>query len=139
MKRIKEKVEDAARFYRDPHVAKEAICKRFDSTRDEIALIYRLRNSIVHQGHFDRKLLEPFAARAGELARVVFSLLVSKFITDPSASVETIFTEAKVQYDRTIARLDANLEVDFVTSKPWGRYPRMVPVQKSYEEQSAIP
>jgi hypothetical protein len=128
---VKEKVEEAALFYRDPHIAKEAICKRFESTRDEIVLIYRLRNSIVHQGHFDRKLLEPFAARAGELARLVLGLLFSRFLTDPALSVETIFTDAKVRYDRTIARLEANLEVDFVAPKRWGMYPRIVPVHET--------
>lgn len=130
---VREKVEEAALFYRDPHVAREVICKRFESTRDEIVLIYRLRNSIVHRGHFDRKLLEPFAARAGELARVVLGLLFSKFLTDPALSVETIFTDAKVRYDRTIARLEGNLDVDFVTPKPWGMYPRIVPAHTPSE------
>jgi len=124
---VKEKVEEVAKFYRDPLVAKASISKKFSTTRDEIVLIYRLRNSIVHQGHFNRKLLQPFAARAGELARNVIRILLTKFVDDPDASVETIFAGAKVQYDRTIARLEQNLRVDFVTPKQWGVYPRKSP------------
>ncbi|MEY2490146.1 MAG: hypothetical protein QOC70_2088 [Verrucomicrobiota bacterium] len=121
---VKEKVEEVARFYRDPLVAKTNICKKFEVTRDEIVLIYRLRNSIVHQGHFDRKLLEPFAARAGQLAGNVIRVLLTRFVTDRDATVETIFAGAKVHYDRTIARLERNLQVDFVAPKQWGIYPR---------------
>lgn len=121
---MKEKVEEVAKFYRDPLVARARITKKFEDTRDEIVLIYRLRNSIVHQGHFDPKLLEPFAARAGQLAGNVIQILLTEFVTTPDASVETIFAGAKVQYDRTIGRLEQNLPVNFVTPKQWGVYPR---------------
>jgi hypothetical protein len=134
---VKEKVEEVVKFYRDPVVAKTSICKKFETTRDEIVLIYRLRNSIVHQGHFDRKLVEPFAARVGELARNVIRLLFTKFVDDPDASVETLFAAAKVQYDRTIARLEQNLPVDFVSPKQWGVYPRMTPREEEPVSGSA--
>ena len=94
---VKEKVQEVAKFYRDPLVAKETISKKFESARDEIVLIYRLRNSIVHQGHFDRKLLQPFAARAGELARNVIRILFTRFVDDPDPTVVSINYGAKGQ------------------------------------------
>ena len=96
---VKNKVEEVANFYRDPMTARARITKRVEITSDEIVLIYRLRNSIVHQGHFDPKLLEPFAARAGQLAGNVIQVLLTQFVASPDASVETIFAGAKVQDD----------------------------------------
>ena len=134
---VKEKVEEVASFYRDPLVANANITRKFQTTRDEIVLIYRLRNSILHQGHFDRKLLQPFAARAGQLARNVILILFTKFVDDPDTSVETIYASAKVQYDRTIARLEENLPVDFVSPKQWGLYPRITPNQEEPASRTA--
>jgi Apea-like HEPN len=121
---VKEKVEKARQFYNDASVAKKEICNRRDNTRDEVTLIYRLRNSIVHYGDFDRTVLPQLAARSLQLARNVTLLLFTEFLRAPSASVETIFAEAKVEYERTIARLDQNLPVNFESFKPWGTYPR---------------
>ncbi|HEX7517282.1 MAG TPA: hypothetical protein VF345_08345 [Chthoniobacterales bacterium] len=124
---ISEKVHEAYRFYHDGKVAREQILKRHDSTRNEVVLIYRLRNTIVHHGHFDRTVLIQLAARAVQLAANATILLFGEFLRDPKATVETIFAAAKVEYDRTIARLDQNLPVNFESFKPWGTYPRVDP------------
>jgi len=121
---IREKIRFVSRFYRDSKFAKNQICQVREQMRDEIVLIYRLRNSIVHEGQFDRRLLQPYAQRAAELARSAIQLLAHKFNEDPTLSAEAIFTDAKVQYDRTIGRLEKNLPVDFMSFSTWGEYPR---------------
>ena len=120
---VKARILHAERFYQDGNYAKEEIVRKIATAKDDILLIYRYRNSIVHNAHYDPSLLSPFVEKAGRLARTALGRLIVEHTKKPSMTVEEIFVARYVELQRILHRLEKNLPVDFLEVATWNKSP----------------
>jgi hypothetical protein len=116
---VKNRVSSTKRFYEDGAFAKEEIKQVVARTKEDIILIYRYRNSIVHNAHYDPSLLQPFVEKAASLAQLALNMLISERTNKSNATVEQIFVSKYFEVQRIFERLDKNLPVDFLEVPTW--------------------
>jgi len=104
---IKEKFEDTMRFYTDSTFARKLIENYLKEIKDDILLIYRYRNKIVHNAHYDNTILPYYVEKirryAGDLLRTVIGRL----------SIEEIVLEKYWKMNNTLEKLSKGVHVNF--------------------------
>lgn len=115
---VRNRIMHAKHFYDDGAFAKREIEKIVARTKEDVLLIYRYRNSIVHNAHYDPSLLQPFAEKAAELAHLALAMLIKEREDQPAITVEEIFVSKHCEVQRILERLDKNLPVDFLDDVP---------------------
>ena len=72
---IREKIEDTLGFYADTTFAKKLIESYLKEIKNDVLLLYRYRNKIVHNAHYDNTILPYYVEKirryAGDLLRTV--------------------------------------------------------------------
>jgi hypothetical protein len=116
---VKNRIFSVKRFYGDGNFAKDEIRRIIARTKDDVFLIYRYRNSIVHNAHYDPNLLLPFVEKAATLAQTALNILTYERAKNPSATVEEIFVSKHFEVQRILERLDKNLPVDSLEVQTW--------------------
>lgn len=116
---IKHRINDAIKFYNDGKFGLSEIQGVRQHTKDDILLIYRYRNSIVHNAHYDSTLLHPFVEKAASLARAALNLLIRERNKASPATVDKIFLADYSQLSLILERLEKNLPVDFLEVPSW--------------------
>jgi hypothetical protein len=116
---VKNRIKNAKLFYQDGEFAKEEIKQIIARTKEDVFLIYRYRNSIVHNAHYDPSLLKPFVEKAASLAQTALNLLITERSKSPAATVEQIFISKHIEVQRILERLDKKLPVDFLDVPTW--------------------
>lgn len=103
---IKDKLIYANKFYTDSDFAKQEIQKRLRQTEQDLLLIYRYRNLIVHNAHFDSTILPYYILKAQRFSGNLLRLILFDFINDKSKSHEEILLSQKIKIDRLIEKLN---------------------------------
>jgi len=109
---IGDKIEYAAKFYSDTEVKKLEIKRKLKQMQQDLLLIYRYRNLIVHNAHFDHKILPYYVMKAENFARNLLDKILYEFIKDNTRSHQEILTWEKVKMERLIKMLENDLPVD---------------------------
>jgi hypothetical protein len=117
-KLILQRIDYVKRFYNDGSFAKTEIINSMDQAKQDLLLIYRYRNSIVHNAHYDSNLLKPFVEKASLFARLAVSMLVDSR-KDEIESVEKTFVSKHLDVGRILARLEKGLSADVLGVPAW--------------------
>jgi hypothetical protein len=113
-KLIKDRCEFTHRFYTEHEFAKEQIEERIKQIKEDILLIYRYRNKIVHNAHFDNIIVPYFVEKAGIYAMELLKRIVYAYTVDEVDSIEEILVTAYVRVKRLLEKLERNIPVDFL-------------------------
>lgn len=109
-----EKVSETKLFYADPKHACEAIEAAEVKVREDLVLIYRFRNRIVHRADFNRReaqfYLRRAAKHAGDVLRNVIWRLASKSSDSPADALLRAYAEAESRKERLRRREPINLD-----------------------------
>lgn len=73
---IQEKIDSVVDFYNDSKHTKHIIIQHIEQTKDDLLMIYRLRNLIVHNAHYDNTLLPYYLWKI----KLFSGFLIRKFI-----------------------------------------------------------
>ena len=76
---ILQKIEDLILFYENPSFTKKTIEKQIILIENDILMIYRFRNLIVHNAHFDNALLPYFVWKVRDYCGVLIRKLISEY------------------------------------------------------------
>lgn len=118
-KLVKSRVDSAIMFYQDGNFAKTEIEQSMERARMDIMLIYRYRNSIVHNAHYDSTLLQPFVEKASSLAATALGLIMGAEAEGADRTVEELFVARHFEMHRILERLKKKLPVDFLEIPTW--------------------
>jgi hypothetical protein len=116
---VKNRILHVKKFYEDGDFAKGEINRIISRTKDDVFLIYRYRNSIVHNAHYDANLLLPFVEKAAKLAHTAINTLTHERAESPSITVEEIFVSMFYEVQRILERLEKQLPIDFLEVPTW--------------------
>lgn len=111
---IKKKVEFTDMFYSDNSFAKKQIEVYTQSVKDDILLIYRYRNKIVHKAHYDKIILPHYVEKARKYAGDLLRTVMHEYSLEPKLSVEEILIGELAKVNRIIEKLDKNVKIDFL-------------------------
>jgi hypothetical protein len=114
-KTVKDAILYVRRLHTDMAFAKAEIGRRLRLVKNDLLLIYRLRNRIVHNAHYENMVLpyyvEKLRGYAGETARQVLLDVCS----GRARSIEECLMRYYVTLGRTQERLAKGITVDFFT------------------------
>lgn len=102
---IKDKISYAEKFYTDTEFKSLELQRKIQQIRQDLLLIYRYRNFIVHNAHFDHNILPYYVMKAGNLARNLLDKILYEHIKDNKKSHQEILIWEKVKMERIIAKL----------------------------------
>lgn len=106
---LNEAIQKAIRFYRNEDNAQR---NHFEARRsdiaDEILLIYRLRNKIVHNAHYDSTILPFYSNKAKSLAYLLSTFVVNMYIEHPSMTLDEMLLRPLIHANLLEDRLKAN-------------------------------
>jgi len=106
---LNEAVQKAIRFYRNKDNAQR---NHFETHRSNIAgeilLIYRLRNKIVHNAHYDSTILPFYSNKAKSLAYLLSTFVVNMYIEHPSMTLDEMLLRPLIHANLLEDRLKAN-------------------------------
>lgn len=114
---IKEKLEGAIKFYGDVAHAKETIERFSDEIREDILLIYRYRNKIVHNAHHDTTILPYYVEKIRRYAGDLLRTVLTQHSSNSSATVEEIILEQYGKMNNIMEKLAKGIRIDFFTMK----------------------
>lgn len=104
----KNKIEEVIKFYNDRKIAQKIILKQIRKIKDDLLLIYRLRNFIVHNANFDNYLLQYYTEKASIYSGNLLREIINQYLQNPNKSHVEIILERKVKLKRLIEKLDEN-------------------------------
>lgn len=116
---VQNKLDYTQRFYADANFAASEIEKTLEETRIDIILIYRYRNSIVHNAHYDPNLLKPFVEKAANLAQLALHMIQAEESQFELHEVDQIFVSRHVELAQMLERLKNNIPVTNVEFATW--------------------
>jgi hypothetical protein len=111
-KLIENKIVFVDRFYNDTKFTKSEVERSLKQTKQDLLLIYRYRNLIVHNAHFDNNILPYYVMKAENIAGNLLRELLYQHIQDNTKSQQDILIQIRVKMERMIKRLDSNIPVD---------------------------
>jgi len=106
---IKEKIIFAKKFYENEnHLQKEMLELWKRNTEDEMLLLYRLRNQIVHNAHYDYTILPFYVEKARVFAGQILRHAIQENHQDSSIDLETMALKVIIDLQIMIERLKNN-------------------------------
>ncbi|NHM07497.1 hypothetical protein G4D82_09720 [Flavobacterium sp. CYK-4] len=91
-------IENAMKFFKDVTETKKIIKAQLQQTQDDILMIYRFRNLIVHNAHFDSTLLKYYAWKLKQYSGNFIRSIIKHLETDNSLNDVIL----KIQYEREL-------------------------------------
>ncbi|MBO9585230.1 MAG: hypothetical protein J7574_13795 [Flavobacterium sp.] len=79
---ILQKLENLISFYKDANFTKKSIHEQIDVIQNDVLMIYRFRNLIVHNAHFDNALLPYFVWKIRNYAGTLIRKLIQELKTN---------------------------------------------------------
>jgi hypothetical protein len=104
----KNKIETVSNFYNDNIFAQKVILKQNRKIKDDLLLIYRLRNFIVHNANFDNYLLPYYTDKASIYSGNLLREIIYRYTLNPNKTQIEIIVERKVKLKRMIEKLKEN-------------------------------
>lgn len=104
-KSIAERIEYAYKFYNDRSFISSEFDRKLKQTKRDLLLIYRYRNFIVHNAHFDNKILPYYVTKAENLAGSLIRKVLYEHIKDRTRSQQEILLWERIKVERAIEKL----------------------------------
>lgn len=112
---IREKIVFAKSFYKNENQLQKTMLETWKKmTEDEMLLLYRLRNKIVHNAHYDYTILPFYVEKARVFAGQILRYAVEEYNQDPSSSLESLAIKALVELKIMMERLKNNETLNIV-------------------------
>ncbi len=83
---ILEKIKEVHNFYEDSNCTKRFIDKQISQVKDDVLMIYRFRNLIVHNAYFDNTLLPYFVWKIKDLVGGLIRRIISNYSLEKDLS-----------------------------------------------------
>jgi len=111
---VKDAVTGTARLHGDVKSAKETIANRVNTTKDELLMIYSLRNRIVHNAHYDSTILPLYIEKMRRYAGLSVRQVLHDVVTGRERGIEESLLRYYVSLARIQERLDRGVPVNFL-------------------------
>lgn len=102
---LKEQLEELHDFYTDKNFALSTLRNHFETTQDELAFIYRMRNKIAHNGSSEHHLLPALCIIAAMYANFFFNKIVQTVTEKVELELSSVLIMAVQDYDLIEMRL----------------------------------
>lgn len=113
---IKDKIHFARLFYKNENQIQKTMLESWlKTTQDEMLLLYRLRNKIVHNAHYDYTILPFFVEKARNFAGKILRYAVHEYNQDPSTNLESLAIKALTEIKIMLERLNNNETLTNIT------------------------
>jgi len=96
---IKERMAEAMTFYSDDNEAVKMIEKECTMFRNDVVMLYRTRNKIVHSASIGDTMLPYYIRSASEFSRELIGHTMDQFFSKGNRSIEGIITALFSAYD----------------------------------------
>ncbi|WP_148705475.1 hypothetical protein [Methanosarcina siciliae] len=110
---IEDRIRFSEKFYNDTIFKSEELERRLEQVSQDLLLIYRYRNLIVHNARFDTKILPYYVMKAENLAGNLISKILYEHAMDSTKSHQEILISERVKMEMIMEKLKSNTPVDF--------------------------
>jgi hypothetical protein len=107
-KLLKEKLIEVSHFYFQNNVTISKLEEKIKEIETDLLLLYRYRNKIVHNAHFDHSMLSYFTHKARYIAHNVLFKLLYKYNGSREESLESVFINYLVETETILKNLKEN-------------------------------
>ncbi|MBP9870137.1 MAG: hypothetical protein KBC53_01390 [Nitrosomonas sp.] len=114
---LKEQLEDLHNFYTDKSFALSTLHNHLETTQDELAFIYRMRNKIAHDGSSEHPLLPPLCKISAEYANFFFNKIVQTVAAKKELELRSVLIRDVQDYDLIEFRLKTEEPTDIFLKK----------------------
>jgi hypothetical protein len=114
-KTVKDNILDVLRLHTDIPTAKQQIDTRIANAKNELLLLYRFRNRIVHNAHYDDTILPYYVEKARGYAGNVLGQVLHDVCKGRESTVEKSLMRYYINLVRIKERLEKDVLVDFLT------------------------
>jgi hypothetical protein len=111
---IKDKVIYTKAFYEDNVFAKKEIEKFTKRIRNDLMLIYRYRNKIVHNAHYDNTVLPFYVEKIRSYSGNLLREIIVRHLTDKIPTIEEILVRNHTKIGLILKKLEKNIPIDFL-------------------------
>jgi hypothetical protein len=118
-RRLDDWLAHAQRFFSDPKFAAEAYERRLRTLRDQVALIYRLRNRIVHSANYEHPFMSYHADQARHLAEAALKTVFDAYSRNTESTVSDVLARVLTDVQLLIERLKAGEKLDLLADELW--------------------
>lgn len=101
-------MQEVSDFYKNHQIAKKDILSKNDEIRNELLMIYRQRNQIVHNATFDETLIEFNIAQIQSIVTMVLYDLINGLKSEPSLKNVILDSYIKAEQDLYLANREDN-------------------------------
>ncbi len=108
LKILKDKIEFAENLYYNPLKASYIISQKNKSIKEDLMMIYRFRNKISHNAHYQDTLLQFYVSKAEMYSKQLLQTVIDGYCHKNLESLDEILMTKYVEYDQLIK----NIEVD---------------------------
>ncbi|MDI1278471.1 HEPN domain-containing protein [Methylobacter sp.] len=116
---LKEHLEELHGFYTDKNIALSALKTHLQTTQDELAFIYRMRNKIAHDGSSEHPLLPSLCKIAAEYAHSLFHQISSQVLDKKEFDLNSVLIRTVQDYDLIEMRLQTEEPINvFLKESP---------------------
>ena len=109
---VENKIKSTEKFFNDTKFTSSELQRKLEQIRQDLLLIYRYRNLIVHNARFDNNVLPYYVMKVENLAGNLLRKVLSEHIKDSARSHQEILIWEKIKMERTIDKLNNNIHVD---------------------------
>lgn len=111
---VKEKVTLAKKFYQnEKNIQKKMLDKWKETAQNEMLLLYRLRNKIVHNAHYDYTILPFYLEKARTFAGMILRYSIKELNENLSLSLKDILLKPIVEMRLIEEKLKNNETLEF--------------------------
>lgn len=110
---IREKIEDTMGFYADTTFAKKLIENYLKEIKKDVLLLYRYRNKIVHNAHYDNTILPYYVEKIRRYAGDLLLTVIGRYSENRAMSIEEIVLEKYWEMNNTIEKLTKGMSANF--------------------------
>jgi hypothetical protein len=114
---ILEKISSTKKYYFDIDYAKRFILEQISSLSDDILLLYRLRNKIVHRAHFDNKILPYYVEKMERYSNILLREVIFSYSKNNELTLKEIIANRYTNAKIIINKIKDNIAIDFFDTK----------------------
>ncbi|ADO77224.1 hypothetical protein [Halanaerobium praevalens] len=110
---VKDKVQYAKQFYSDNNFLKKEIDNQISQIENDILMIYRYRNEIVHNAHYENTIIPFYAKKANEYSGNLLRKIIKEY-SDKNISIKEILTKSYVNLQNFLQKLEQKEDIDLL-------------------------
>lgn len=118
-KLIKDKIIFAESFFFNTEFAIKFIKDQISQMKDDILLIYRLRNKIVHNANYDDTTLSIYVQKAKKYSQRILYSILSGYCIENNKSIDDILMKKYVEANELLIHLDIDKQkiIDIISNR----------------------